>query len=78
MFGGIEAIAALAAPFVGHKFMPTGGVNVDNLSSYLSSVHVFGCGGTWMVKNDLVSEGDFDEVARLCSEAVSIVQSVRK
>ena len=78
LFGGVEAIAALAAPFVGHKFMPTGGVNVDNLSSYLSSVHVFGCGGTWMVKNDLVSEGDFDEVARLCSEAVSIVQSVRK
>lgn len=78
IFGGLAAIEALAAPLVGHRFMPTGGVTLQNLSQYLASPHVVACGGTWMVKGDLIEAGRFDEVERLVRETVSVVQSVRK
>lgn len=77
VFGGLSAIEALAAPLVGHRFMPTGGVTLQNLGQYLASPHVVACGGTWMVKGDLIEAGRFDEVGRLAQEAVAVVRSVR-
>ena len=52
-FGGVSTIKALAAPYVGVKFMPTGGVNAKNLDSYLSCDKIVACGGSWMVKGDV-------------------------
>lgn len=76
-YGGLDTIGALAAPFVGHRFMPTGGVSVGNLAEYLACPHVIACGGTWMVKSDLIRAGRFDEVERLAAEAMDIVRSLR-
>ena len=45
-FGGLAVLDALAAPFAGHRFMPTGGVSIANLPAYLASPHVLACGGT--------------------------------
>ena len=56
--GGVGMINALAAPYVGLKFMPTGGVNPKNLSEYLSCKSVIACGGSWMVKGELVRAGE--------------------
>ena len=76
-FGGIAAIKALAAPYTDIKFMPTGGINVGNLEKYLSYDRIVACGGSWMVKADLVRNGKFDEVKRLTAEAVKLVSEIR-
>ena len=52
--GGVAMIKAMAAPYVGLKFMPTGGINAKNLEDYLSSDKIICCGGSWMVKGDQI------------------------
>lgn len=76
-FGGVVTIKALAAPYGGIKFMPTGGVNAKNLKDYLMCDKVIACGGSWMVKGNLVSEGKFDEIRDLVKEAVRLVAAIR-
>ena len=69
--GGISMIKALAAPYVGVKFMPTGGINANNINSYLDCDKILACGGSWMVKDTLINEGKFDEIEALTKEAVA-------
>lgn len=77
LFGGKAAIDSLAAVFVGHRFMPTGGVKASNLADYLRDEAIIACGGTWMCTPSLFSDGDFSEVERLSREAADIVRAVR-
>jgi 2-dehydro-3-deoxyphosphogluconate aldolase / (4S)-4-hydroxy-2-oxoglutarate aldolase len=72
-FGGISALKAMSAPYGMVKFIPTGGINPENLNSYLSFEKVFACGGSWMVKSDLIKSGRFDEITRRTREAVNIM-----
>ena len=53
--GGIAMIKAMSAPYTQMKFMPTGGVNAQNLNTYLASDKVLACGGSWMVKKELIA-----------------------
>ena len=76
-FGGASTIKALAAPYAGIKFMPTGGINAGNLENYLNHKAIIACGGSWMVKGDLVKDGKYDEIRRLTREAVSLVKKIR-
>lgn len=76
-FGGVATIKALAAPYVGLKFMPTGGINAKNLESYLSCDKIIACGGSWMVKGDLIKAGKFDEIKAMTEEAVKLVAEIR-
>lgn len=76
-FGGVATIKAMAAPYVGLKFMPTGGVSPKNLESYLSYDRIIACGGSWMVKGDLVKAGKFDEIRALTEEAIKMVSEIR-
>ncbi len=69
-YGGLATIKALAAPFPTMRFMPTGGVNADNLEEFLAFDKIIACGGSWMVKDSLIKEGRFDEIERLTREAV--------
>ena len=71
--GGLPLLASMSAPYSGIKFIPTGGINLNNLSSYLSNKKVHACGGSWMVKTDLISSGNFSEITRLTKEAVAIM-----
>ena len=75
-FGGIATIKALAAPYTEIKFMPTGGVNAKNLESYLSCDKIIACGGSWMVKGDLVKAGEFDKIRVLTAEADALVKQI--
>lgn len=68
--GGLAMIKAMSAPYVNMKFMPTGGINADNLTSYLDFKKIIACGGSWMVKKDLVAAGKFDEITKLTRQAV--------
>jgi 2-dehydro-3-deoxyphosphogluconate aldolase/(4S)-4-hydroxy-2-oxoglutarate aldolase len=70
--GGPAAIKALAAPFGGVRFVPTGGVSAANLHEYLSIPAVAAVGGSWMVPRDRIAAGDFDGVQRLTAEAVEL------
>ena len=76
-FGGVSTIKALAAPYAGIKFMPTGGINAGNLENYLNHKAIIACGGSWMVKGELVKDGKFDEIRRLTREAASLVKKIR-
>ncbi len=71
--GGIKTIKAVAAPYNKLRFMPTGGVNAGNINDYLSFDKIIACGGSWMVKADLINEGKFDEITALCREAMQTV-----
>lgn len=77
VYGGLKAIKALAAPFVGVKFVPTGGVNALNLAEHLACDKIYAVGGSWMVDGKLVAEKRFDEIERLSREAAAIAATVR-
>ncbi len=68
--GGIKMIKAMSAPYNSVKFMPTGGINAQNLNDYLAFDRVIACGGSWMVSDSLIKEGRFDEIAALTAQAM--------
>ncbi len=69
--GGIEMIKAMSAPYGKMKFMPTGGITADNLKEYLDFGKIIACGGSWMVKKDLLEAGNFNKIEELTREAVT-------
>jgi 2-dehydro-3-deoxyphosphogluconate aldolase/(4S)-4-hydroxy-2-oxoglutarate aldolase len=71
-FGGLKTLKALSGPYDGVKFIPTGGIHPGNLADYLSFPSVLACGGTWLAKSSLISEGKFDEILANIKEAVKI------
>lgn len=68
--GGLNMIKAMSAPYGGVKFMPTGGVNPANVCDYLANPKIVCCGGSWMVKPEMIAAGDFAGIERLVREAV--------
>jgi len=68
--GGVTMLKALTAPYRNVMFVPTGGLTPKNLPDYLAIKNVLACGGSWMVKDDLIKAGDFDEITRLTREAI--------
>lgn len=68
--GGVAKLKAIAGPYKALKWMPTGGVSAKNLMDYLSFDQVVACGGTWMVKKDLIQQENWAEITRLSREAV--------
>jgi 2-dehydro-3-deoxyphosphogluconate aldolase/(4S)-4-hydroxy-2-oxoglutarate aldolase len=68
--GGLDYIKAVAAPYPGIKFIPTGGINAANIGRYLAFSRILACGGTWMAGADLISAGDFGRISALSREAV--------
>ncbi len=77
-FGGVATIKAMAAPYGMVKFMPTGGINAKNLKEYLSCDKILCCGGSWMVKGDLIEAGEFDKIRELTKEAVALAKEIVK
>jgi 2-dehydro-3-deoxyphosphogluconate aldolase / (4S)-4-hydroxy-2-oxoglutarate aldolase len=75
--GGVQTLRALAAPFAGVRFVPTGGITAANLPQYLALPNVAACGGSWMVQADLISAGKFGEIADLSRQARAVVGQVR-
>ena len=68
--GGLNMIKSMSAPYGAIKFMPTGGINEDNMLSYLSFNKIIACGGSFMVKDSLIEAGKFDEIEALTRSAV--------
>ena len=70
--GGVGMLKALAAPFPGVRFVPTGGIRAAQLADYLALPSVLAVGGSWMVAAKLIEAGDWDEITRLTAEAVRL------
>ena len=68
--GGVAKLKALAGPYPNLRWMPTGGINVKNMMDYLSFDRVPFCGGTWMVKKELIQQERWEEITAICREAV--------
>ena len=72
--GGLTMIKAMAAPYNMLKFMPTGGINTKNLKEYLACDKILCCGGSWMVKGDMIEAGEFDKIQKLTEEAKALAE----
>lgn len=72
-FGGLKTLKAISAPYGMIRFIPTGGISEANVRDYLAFDKVFACGGSWMVRKDLIDAGKFDEIAILTKKAVDLV-----
>jgi 2-dehydro-3-deoxyphosphogluconate aldolase / (4S)-4-hydroxy-2-oxoglutarate aldolase len=70
--GGVAALKAFAAPYGMVRFIPTGGINAENLAAYLAVKAVLAVGGSWMVSPSLIASGNFAEVTRLTQHAVAL------
>lgn len=76
-YGGLKTIKAISAPFPNIKFVPTGGVSLSNLTTYLEFDKIAAVGGSWLCTKDLIKDGKWDEMTRLSKEAMDIFKSVR-
>ncbi len=69
--GGLALLKSLAGPFPGLRFCPTGGLTADNFREFLALPNVVCCGGSWMVAEDLVEAGQWEQIESLAREAMS-------
>lgn len=69
VYGGLNAIKALSGPFVGLKFIPTGGVNQQNLGEFVSNPSIHAVGGSWVCPKADIAAHNFDKITQLCAEA---------
>ena len=69
VYGGLNAMKNLSAPFVGIKFLPTGGVNAANIKEYIDAPFIHAVGGSWVCPKDAIKAGDFGKITALCAEA---------
>lgn len=76
-FGGVATIKAMAAPYTMVRFMPTGGISTKNLKDYLTCDKIICCGGSWMVKGDMIKAGEFDKIREMTKEAADLAKSIR-
>ncbi|KQZ85514.1 keto-deoxy-phosphogluconate aldolase [Microbacterium sp. Root166] len=77
LLGGPAYLDALAGPFPGLRFLPSGGVGEADLSAYASRPHVFAVSGSWMVPRDAIASGDFELIARRSRAAADALQLAR-
>jgi len=77
VYGGIKAIKALSAVFGGVKFLPTGGVNQENLSEFAKEKCIFAIGGSWVCTKKDILEQNFDQITSLSHEAVEKIRAAR-
>ena len=69
VYGGLEAMKNLAAPFVGLKFLPTGGVNTANIKAYVDAPFVHAVGGSWVCPKAEIAAGNWEKITKLCMDA---------
>ena len=76
--GGLAMLKAMAAPYTMLKFMPTGGINTKNLKEYLGFSKILCCGGSWMVKGDMIKNKEFDKITEMTREATELAAASRR
>ncbi len=69
VYGGLNAMKNLSAPFVGVKFLPTGGVNAANIKEYIDAPFIHAVGGSWVCPKADIAAGNWEKITNLCLEA---------
>ena len=77
VYGGIKAIKTLSGPFPHIKFVPTGGVDINSLPEYIVP-QVFAIGGGWLCDREMINDGDYDEITRVCKRSLEVVKKFKK
>jgi 2-dehydro-3-deoxyphosphogluconate aldolase/(4S)-4-hydroxy-2-oxoglutarate aldolase len=76
--GGLKTLKALSDPFPQLRFIPTGGIGLENLTEYLQMEKIHAVGGSWMAKRWMIAEGKFDEITQMVKEASKVVDQIRR
>ena len=76
-FGGIKTMKSLSGPFGGMRFVPTGGVNGDNIREYYEQPFIHSIGGSWLCTKKDISENNFDRITQLSREAVDKIADLK-
>ena len=77
VYGGLKAMKALSGPFVGLKFVPTGGVSAEMLKEYAEAPFIAAVGGSWVCTKKDIAENNFDKITALSKEARDIIDAAR-
>lgn len=75
--GGLAKIKAMSAPYTAVRFMPTGGINLDNVNEYLACDKIVACGGSFMVKESYIDNDKFDEIRKLTERSVKTMLDLK-
>ena len=75
--GGLKMMKALAGPYTTLKFMPTGGINMDNMNEYLAFKKIICVGGSWMIKADMIDKEQFDKIEEISRETIKKMLDLR-
>lgn len=75
--GGVSMLKALYGPYAAMRFMPTGGINPQNVVDYLAQPNVIACGGSWICPEKLITAGDYAGIAKLAAAAATLVRRLR-
>ncbi len=75
--GGMKTLNSMSAPFKDLRFIPTGGIDLRLLPEYLQSKKIAAVGGSWMVPQTLVDQGEFDKIGHLTTEALAAVRRIK-
>ncbi|MBN1517718.1 bifunctional 4-hydroxy-2-oxoglutarate aldolase/2-dehydro-3-deoxy-phosphogluconate aldolase [Candidatus Sumerlaeota bacterium] len=75
-YGGLKVLKTVAAPYSKLRFIPSGGINADNVKDYLAWPRTVACGGSWMSPTHMIDERRFDEITRLTKEAMALAAEV--
>jgi 2-dehydro-3-deoxyphosphogluconate aldolase/(4S)-4-hydroxy-2-oxoglutarate aldolase len=78
VMGGLRAIKAISDPFPQLRFIPTGGIRLENAAEYLQHEKIQAVGGSWVAKRQMIADGKFEEITRMAKEAHELVKRVRK
>ena len=71
VYGGLSAMKALSGPFGGIKFIPTGGVNTQNIGEFIAAPFIHAVGGSWVCPKADIAAGNFEKITELCKQARS-------
>jgi 2-dehydro-3-deoxyphosphogluconate aldolase/(4S)-4-hydroxy-2-oxoglutarate aldolase len=76
--GGLTVIKAMSEPFPQLRFIPTGGIKLENAATYLQNEEIHAVGGSWMAKRQMIADGVFDEITRMAKQASDLVKQIRR
>lgn len=77
VYGGISAMKALNGPFSSIKFIPTGGVNIENIADFIRSPFIHAVGGSWVCPKKDITQGNLEKITQLCQDARDAIDRAR-
>lgn len=77
-FGGVKTLRSFNGPFPDVRFIPSGGIDKNNLKSYLELPYIFSCSGSWLIDNNAMNRGNYNAIVQTCRESLSLVKQTKE